>query len=118
MKLHPSLTLEFDLKSKSSPFVIYVRDPNEKQFLGAYTFQNLQEAIKGFEIAWNVFSSACAFYDRVRGSDTTTIDEELVKVESLGPHSHDDNTPQHDDFDLYYRKKHHSSETSTRDKDG
>ena len=35
------------------------------------------------------------------------LQEELVRVEPLNPHTDEDNTPKHDDYDLYYKKKYH-----------
>jgi len=46
------------------------------------------------------------------------IPDDFVKVEALNPHTGDDNTPKHDDYDLFYRKKYHSSPTTTRKENG
>jgi len=67
----------------------------------------------------SLIPKAIEFYRRMHSGGHNVeeyyeYDDELVKVEALNPHSGDDNTPKHDDYDLYYRKKHHSSPTSTR----
>lgn len=38
-------------------------------------------------------------------SDSRPPEAELVRVKTLNPYTNEDNTPKHDDYDLYYRKK-------------
>ena len=61
------LTLEFHYGDEK-PFVICVRDrgPN---FLGAYSFKTLSEAVAAFQVAWNVFDSVLSYLDKQEKSE-------------------------------------------------